>query len=90
MAVWGLAAAASPTASSTATPEIQELERFRMPFDALVDRTIGKAARPIGFDWRATTAHAHLAAVHDLRDQVEARQSHVDRFDQLQDRRVVW
>lgn len=58
-AMCGLAALGqTSTATAAVTPERLELEGFRMPYDALVDRTIGKSARAVGFDWRKTTAHA--------------------------------
>jgi hypothetical protein len=32
------------------------LEEFRVPFDDLVERTVGAAAKPVRFDWRKSTA----------------------------------
>lgn len=56
------ALAAVPEASTSSAAPALELGRYRMPYDALVDRTIGKSARAVGFDWRKTTAHVGLVA----------------------------
>lgn len=58
LAICGLTALPE-AATATSAPA---LERFRMPYEALVDRTIGKSARSVGFDWRKTTAHASVFA----------------------------
>lgn len=43
--------------STTSTPSqaaAVELERFRMPWEALIDKTVGSASKPVRFDWRKT------------------------------------
>lgn len=52
-AVLAVLSAAAP-ATSTVTVE---LERFRMPWEALVDATIGTTSKPVRFDWRKTSVH---------------------------------
>lgn len=51
-------AAADPALTPPATPDgdpATGLRRFRVMFDRLVDRALGKTARPVRFDWRKAT-----------------------------------
>lgn len=48
--------AEAPTEASGQTPGTKDgLHRFRMPFEDLVDETIGSTSRPVRFDWRKST-----------------------------------
>lgn len=43
------------SATATATQaETPELSRFRLPWELLIDRTVGTASKPVRFDWRKT------------------------------------
>lgn len=53
--------AAQTTGTSTVGPD-ESLEQFRLPFEQVVDRTVGSAARPVRFDWRKTDLHLAIFA----------------------------
>lgn len=50
------APAAPPVSADPAAPAASgdPLSPYRIPFDELVERTIGTASKPVGFDWRRT------------------------------------
>ncbi len=39
----------------TSTTSDEGLDRFRLPYERLMDRAIGSTSRPVRFDWRKTT-----------------------------------
>lgn len=52
----GLARAEEPAAPPEPPPE-DPLAEYRVPFDALVNRTVGSTSRPVEFDWRRKPVH---------------------------------
>ncbi len=49
--------AASAATSTSTTAEAPSLGRFRLPWELLVDKTVGTTSKPVRFDWRRTTVH---------------------------------
>lgn len=47
-----------------AAEEEDPLSPHRVPFDELMERTIGTASQPVEFNWRRTTAHAAVTGSH--------------------------
>lgn len=48
---------AAATSTATTTADEPALDRFRMPWEALIDKTVGTASKPVQFDWRRSNVH---------------------------------
>lgn len=58
VSVIALAPSAARAATTTSTvTEAPSLSRFRLPWELLVDKTVGSTSKPVRFDWRRTNVH---------------------------------
>ncbi len=51
----GLAPAATPATQTASVALDPGLHRFRIPYELLLDKTVGTASKPVRFDWRKST-----------------------------------